>query len=338
MKEIYICSTYYHLLIAIEKALLTKGDKPELMVTNHIADGKNLTLRIQEKGIFHKVWYSGEVKEYECKNSLERLLFLHSRNASCIRKQLPMDIGSYEKVNIFHDDTWVSHYLQDIKKPYYLLEDALDSYVIILDTVWAYMVEHNLFKDLIKNVFRYGYQYAGDSPYTISVEVNQKKDVKIRKKEKLIEVPREILKKQLSEDQMRLIAEIFEVELPEENLDVKKILLLTQPISVDKVVNGVSEQIAVYKQIVEKQVELQNDDWMLYIKPHPRDDVDYKDVFPQAVICKKEMPVEMFDYIGNMKFQIGVSLFSTSLRGLCCVEEKRTYHLDKETVHEENVE
>lgn len=338
MEEIYLCSTYYHLLIAMQKALLSKEQKPDLMVTDHIADGEKVAENIKKSGIFANVYYSGVIREYECKNSLDRLLFLHRKNPKQIAGQLLVDLSSYRTIYLFHDDTWMSHYLQDIKKPYHLLEDALDSYVIITDTIWAYMVQGGFWKRLMKKIFRLGYQYAGASPYTVSIEVNNKKGIHVCAPEKVIEAPRKEMSARLTEAQKQLIWDTFEGERPIGDTQTSKILLLTQPLSADKVVNGTAEQIQIYRGMVEEYRALFEDGWQLYIKPHPRDGVDYAKYFPEAVLLKREMPVELLDYVKNLHFQIGVSLFSTALWGLACVEEKCCPRLNKEITYERYVE
>jgi len=53
------------------------------------------------------------------------------------------------------------------------------------------------------------------------------------------------------------------------------------------------DEINIYQKTIEKYK-----DYKLIIKPHPRDDKDYKKIFPQSTIIEKTFPIEILSLIG----------------------------------------
>lgn len=67
-------------------------------------------------------------------------------------------------------------------------------------------------------------------------------------------------------------------------------LLLTQPFSEGGLISF-DEEINIYKKLV-------NNSKKLIIKPHPNDEKDYTNIFPDAIIINKEFPIELMELIG----------------------------------------
>lgn len=326
-RKMFFCTTYYHVLISIIKMFFEK-EKAEIAICMPGNDAVALADKIQEKNIFEKVWTFKNVEEYTYHNIFERLISGHRKNAAYIEKQIDTKAFLEHDIYIFHDDTWISHYLQDCGISYHLIEDALDSYQIIDQTVWFYMANQPKWKIFLKKMLHFGYLYAGASPYTIDVEVNCIDGVKIPCTQKLIEQNRRKMFEQMTDEQRQIVREIFMDEQDKllEKGKGRKVLLLTQPLSADKVVMSNQEQIHLYQQIL---LPYERGNLELYIKPHPRDEVDYTEVFKKAVILKKSMPVEVLDLIDDIYFDVGISFFSTALKGLMCVKQKKYYEIDK---------
>lgn len=114
----------------------------------------------------------------------------------------------------------------------------------------------------------------------------------------------------LSNEQKREILSIFNIKLEKvielENLQ-NKILLITQPLSEDKILTE-KEKIEIYKEIIEKEKEK-----IIYIKPHPREKTDYKKIFVKynIEIIEKEFPIDLFSFL-NVEFSKVITLFSTA--------------------------
>lgn len=58
----------------------------------------------------------------------------------------------------------------------------------------------------------------------------------------------------------------------------------------------------------------------IYIKVHPRDNIDYSNL--NATVIQRNIPIELFDFLENIKFDVGITYFSTALDFLNCVNKK----------------
>lgn len=106
------------------------------------------------------------------------------------------------------------------------------------------------------------------------------------------------------------------------------VLLLTQPLFKDNMVDYMQDQIDIYKDMINKYIK----DYKVYIKPHPRDDFDYKKINKDVKIINKNMPIEVLKFNSNIKFKKAVTIVSSSIKSLNFVEEKIEYgfeYLDK---------
>ena len=116
--------------------------------------------------------------------------------------------------------------------------------------------------------------------------------------------------KKLSKEKKEKILEIFNINLNEiKNLEKSKnkILLLTQPLSEDRIVSE-EEKINMYKDILQKRNIKE-----VYIKIHPRERTNYVKGFEniKVHIIKKDFPVEIL-FLLNINFSKVITLFSTA--------------------------
>lgn len=324
--RIYLCSTYYHVLIALLKAL-SQEECCAIAVTHYIPEYAALAERIRHSGIFSEVYAIGPIAEYQAKNRLAKLLFQHTKNRKRVQAQLPLDLLRFSNISVFHDDTWMAHYLQDCKKPYCLLEDGLDAFRHIRESSFAYMVEEGGLKRVLRGILHYGYQYCGMSPYTTEVEVNSAQGLELPRKarKKVVVRPRKKWMEQLSREDVRRLNEIFQFPGPRDlNLSGKKnFLLLTQPFYADGVLPDMNAQIRLYQSIVEQHCA--DCRGIVYVKPHPRDSAEYAALLrgDKVVVMDRNMPVEMLKLNGlETNFQRVISVNSTAVDALDGIAER----------------
>lgn len=92
------------------------------------------------------------------------------------------------------------------------------------------------------------------------------------------------------------------------NINLKNsVIILTQPLSEDKIVTE-QEKIDIYRKIIEK---IKNK--KIYIKPHPREKTDYKKIISTLKIIEKDIPIELLA-LQNLKDAKIITLFSTGAR------------------------
>lgn len=113
----------------------------------------------------------------------------------------------------------------------------------------------------------------------------------------------------LAKEKQREILSIFNIKIEEfEALknSINRVLLLTQPLSEDRIVSE-EEKISIYKDILQKRNIKE-----VYIKIHPRERTDYVKEFTniKVHIIKKDFPVEIL-FLLNINFSKVITLFST---------------------------
>ena len=318
--SIFICSTYYHVLIAIVKTLTLKLTA-DIIVCSYIPDFQKLCKRLTNSGIFVNVsvFARSKTNQYRCRNKLDKLFHLHKRNAKVIERKLKIDLKRYEFVYIFHDDIELGHYLQDIKCRYHLLEDARDFMRIIPKTVFANLIppKHS-FKYWLKKFLGVGYFPLGQSKYAVSIEVNDKTDIVIPMK-KIKEAPKEQMFALLTEEHKDIISDVFAYSLKVDVLGMKRALVLTQPLSFEHQVSDDNAQIRVYQSIVDN---LRAKGYFVYLKPHPRDTVKYDTLLHCSGIIDKNIPAEVISLKKELPFKKAVTINSTSIYSMDIAEER----------------
>ena len=324
-RKIYICTTYYHVLVTLAKTLLEKSKikNTDIIVCDDIIEAESLCQKLKKYNLFNKIFFvkQSEMPEFVSNNIFKNLLYLHPFNYAMISKYINVKFDNYSDIYVFHDDTKIGHYLNDAGYYYHLIEDSLNFYQKILNTPFRYVVISD-WKYYFKKILNYKYLPLGNSKYVLDVEVNENKNLKIKRK-KVVEINRKILLNKAFAKYKDIILGIFF------NLDIKdllkeknKALILTQPLYKDKILHSEKEQIFFYKAIVK---DLKQQKLKVYIKPHPRDSIDYSSLISDINVINQEFPIEIFNFINNLSFSIVASMDSSCMDALDFYERKVNY-------------
>ena len=171
-----------------------------------------------------------------------------------------------------------------------------------------------------KGVVPFGY-----SPSCTTVEVNDTQDIEIPAA-KVHERGRAEMMNNLSPEDKKRILKVF---CPEEiKVDGAAVLLLTDPFAVTGRLPDHESQKRLYQELVEKYVGNEK----LMIKAHPRDDLDYKSIFPEAVVIEKNMPMEVMNFDESICFDTAITVTSSAINGLKYV--KNRIYLGQEYLNE----
>lgn len=314
MKRIYICSTVYHLLIAIVKQLLYNIDADLIICKEDNVDPSTLC-KIKSSKIFKKVitYKDIEYKGYYLRwrekifHGIKKALAFYESTSG-----LPYEYLKDNDIYIFNDNSFWGQWLCCIKKGYHLIEDGLDHYIVNPST----SIETARYIYLNKLLGTYN-GHHGNSVNMLDLEVNDKNGVHLKSNIKLIECPRKKLFGCLSDKQKKIILELFGV--PHDIFIKEEIstLLLPQPLAEDCLVSH-QKKIDIYSFLVQKYSK-----GTLYIKPHPREIENYANIFPHSkIIPFPKIPLELLDLLPNFKFTYGITAFSTSLLNLNCIKNK----------------
>lgn len=287
MTKSYICYTNYHLLVTLlkNKCLL---NSIELYLSNNFD-----------------------------KDILERLYNYTSR-IQLFDEQIPFfSTVSKGEIYIYNDWTKAGEYFRKNMIEHHLIEDGYNYFSFNLYSRY-FSRRQRILNYFFKSKIPFGF-----SKYVKTIEVNDKRVViKDKRYKKMIEVPRNELFSNISEKEKTIILSIFNVKPMMYVENMKSVLILTQPLYQDnfdsKRITSEADQINYFKNIVDSYSK----DYHIYFKVHPRDNTDYSSFASNVHFLERHVPMELYEFVGNYHFDIGVTHSSTALTFLTCVEKK----------------
>lgn len=308
MRQLFICHTYYHVLISSIKALKSKKNDSDIMLsftlnTNLLPNDKKILEKLEKSKIFKNVILDNNFSEILSKNinlknmsKLEKLLYYrkYTKNILC-------NLNEYDEINIFNDRSPMGIALSSKHIYYNLLEDGTDCFInnksLINNPVSI--------KKIIKRVFNvYG---MGESKYVKSIEVNNKNGIFIKNKN-IIENSKKELLKSLTKKEQKTIIEIF-IENSKIKLLNNRTLIITQPLSEDGILESEKKKIKIYKRIINEYCNGE----LVAIKVHPRETTDYSNICKDIVVVDEMFPLEIINYLDDIKLNKIITISSTSI-------------------------
>lgn len=314
--NLYICETYYHLLIALIKNITEKG-KNDLIVSSKLTNDEEIYNNVKDSKIFRNI-YKFKYTQKELENRKSRIRFV--KNIILLikmKKDNFLNFFQYEKIFLFNDNELYGKYLNYYKIHYNLLEDGKDCF----RNNSIYWHKENYIKKKIKEkIFRL--YKLGDSIYADSVEVNNKSGVKLRCKN-IIEKPRKELFLSLNQKDKNNIFNIFIKDFKIDKFNNCN-LLITQPLSEDGYLKSEKDKIEMYKYIIKEY--LNND--KVIIKTHPREQTNYNKEFKEQYIIDKPFPIEILLFCEELKLSKVITVSSTSMSSLDFAKERKVLGWD----------
>ncbi len=226
-------------------------------------------------------------------------------------KETELQLSDYNEVFIYNDWTIIGQSMRDKGIFYNLIEDGYD-YFTYYNKEMLLNSQENINLDLA---------HWGYSKYCKTIEVNNISKIKEDcRSGKFIELPRKQLIENLDSKKREMLFDIFNI--PENKSEAKKILILTQPLLQDiaeECITNDEEQVKYYEEIIDSYSK---EEYEIYLKIHPRDKVDYRDLKDKAKFLEKNVPIEIYEMLGGYYFEIGITHSSTGLDYLSCVNEK----------------
>ena len=327
-KRIYICHTYYHAYVACLKELnlpesgegALRG-QASLMLSSLSNDFGSLRERAISSGLFAEVISYDEKPE----SFFPELSRFHKDRGNLVLNMLarvkytkmmgrlqapfvPVDLREYEDIYVFCDSDPIGYYLNAYKIPYHALEDGLDC-IRYYDTarydnrghfgLKAWMAKRNLI--FIQN---------GYAKYCLDMEVNDISVLEYRCP-KYIEKPRRELTQSLGEKEKMTLVSVFLDNLKEleEKLSFgegheHKVLVLSEPLC------DLDTRERIFRDIIAQYGKIEGRKAQILIKPHPRDALDYKKLFPEHIILDGKFPMEILNFVENLVFDRVVTVFT----------------------------
>jgi len=330
MNQVYICGTYFHVYVSMLKQLHRADAKSKslLILNDHTPGIENLIAALRENGFFDNILFVPfrKIESSEKSNGsfISRTLF---RNRAMVRAvEQHSDILKWK--SFIETSEINSFYLWGYPAAYFVMRFPNNYLRIIEDGARNYIIRISNTK-LLKRKYLLR-TYIGDgfdkNIREINLQFPEQLDGRLKHKGTLL--PLKQLQDNLSQADNQRVLKVFMNGKTVKLNDQKKILIITQPLSED---NFVTEQYKV--SLYDKMIEEHAHDHEVYIKPHPRELTNYHEKLKRPFIeIPRSFPLEMFDLMENIRFDKGITIFSSGIGNLRCVAQK--IHLGREHIKE----
>lgn len=299
MNAIFICHTPYHVLVAAAKTL-PSSRKASALLIDTIPDVDSLAARLEQAGIFEMVTVAGVGRPFYSQSYYRTLLYdlLFKQRA----QNLINHIIEHQDIYLFNDKSEIGCLLIKRSIKYHLLEDGLDAFKLFNQRQLS--SGNALARSILKPIFKIP-QGLGDSDCCIDIEINDAEGLRTKIDKPIKIVPREAIFSSLSREQLEVLFSIFQLG---NYWDLRgKTLVLTTPF---RELGYDDDAILNYYQTLVRHFGGPEQCW---IKPHPRDRVDYSGIVGPDNIIDRRMPVELLSFIPSLQLYAVVSYNSTSV-------------------------
>ncbi len=332
MKDrIYVCHTYYHVYVVCLKELNLPPEKrgsATLVMSTMSNDFGDLRDRAAVCGLFEAVYmfdekedvnFPGIMKYHKDRGNLFFNLLARIRYTRLLGKAqepyVPVDFKEYRDIYDFCDSDPIGYYLSYKKIHYHALEDGLDC-ISTYDTARYDNRGHFKLKAFLASLNLIFIQ-NGWGKYCLDMEVN---DISVLPYPcpKYIEQSRQELAERLTKEDQALLVRLFVANREEiqEKLATgrEKVLLLTEPLC------ELPVRERIFRDCINLYGQPEGTEAVVLIKPHPRDLLDYKTLFPEYIILDRKFPMEVLNYMEGLRFRRVISVF-TVVRNIHYAEE-----------------
>ena len=315
----YVCHTYYQAYVSILKELNLPEEergKATLLLSTMSTDFENFKERVESTGIFKEVLMYGERRDFPqlekyqkdrgniVLNMLARIKFTKEM-AALNAPLVPVDMRKFRDIWVYCDADPIGFVLNQAKIPYHAAEDATNT-IYFFDEAWSFNKSCFKLKTILSSKFNLILVHNGYGKYCIDMEVN---DISIleRKCPKYVEKPLREAELGVKKEDHELIVKAFVRNADElyeqivssgEHQD--KILILTEPLC----------DLETRKRLFTDLCEEYSKEGTVFIKPHPRDELDYKKEFPEYPQFDGTIPMEILNYFPNLRFKKVVGIWT----------------------------
>ena len=319
MKSIYVCHTFYHVLISAVKEMNKdpqKRGEATVLLSTMSCDFGSLKKRLVESALFKNVIefdekrddFFPELAKYKkdkgnvvC-NMISRIKYTR-RFAKLEERFIPVDFKSYDEINVFCDADPIGIYLSQNRIYYHAIEDGMDTLSTFIHAKYENRGYFGLkkFLSLRLNLI---FIRDGDNKYCIDMEVNDRSKVD-DDFGKYVEVSRKKLMDSLSDTDRKTLVSLFVSDIDGLNDFINKgvsdgILILTEPLCT----------LDIRKQIFTDIIDQFKNEGVIFLKPHPRDDLDYRSLFSEYWIFDKTIPMEILGLFKEIHFKKVVGVYT----------------------------
>ena len=322
MKErIYVCHTHYHVFVTFLKELnLPKEQRGQatLVLSSLSNDFEKIRERIETTGLFEEVAefdekrddYFPQLKKWRqdagnfIGNLWNRIRFTREY-AKLEEEFIPLDFREYRDIYVYCDSDPIGYYLNQNRIPYHALEDGLNC-LKYFDLARYDNRKFFWLKAFLSRKCNLLFVQNGYGKYCIDMEVNDISAINYPCP-RYVEVPRQTLMDSVKEEDKKLILQVFvrdrnrlETLLREIGKVEDKILILTNPVC----------SLEIRERIFRDVIAMFESQGQIYIKAHPRDSLNYGELFSEYPQFDAVMPMEVLNFFPGLRFKKVVSIFT----------------------------
>jgi hypothetical protein len=329
--RIYVCHTYYHVYVSMLKELnLPKQRRGEatLVLSLMSIDFEDLKTRLVQSGLFFEVVeydekrddFFPQLQKWKKKNQpLLRNLYQRIRfTRQFARLQaayIPVDFRRYDDIYVYCDSDPIGYYLNQHRIAYHAIEDGLNC-LKNYDAARYDNRGHFWLKAMLSMKWNFIFVQNGYGKYCLDMEVNDIGAI-AHPCPRYIEQPRQALVDALDQAEKELLLRVFvrdfeklKLQLQSVTREEKKILILTDPLCT----------LDVRERIFRDIIALYETEGKIFLKPHPRDILDYRTLFAQIPQFDATMPMEMLHFFPGVCFDKAVGVL-TEMNGILFAKE-----------------
>lgn len=319
--QVYVCGTLFHVYISILKVLQfdkNKGTESLLVLNDHTPGIERLKQELEKRSYFTNIII---VKFFQITDKLKKEENIFSR--TIYRNRL--------SIRYVEENSSINEYYQFIEEAeinlFYNLGLVSSFFLMKFDTNYFRMLE-----DGYRNYHsRVGGFKAFKRRYVLRTVIGEGQDKQVQSIE--VQYPERLPKRTINKGKRLNYKEMqgdLSLEqkndlllsfLPNNKLIIKgsnKLLLITQPLSEDKFIDE-KKKIKIYNKIIKKYA----DEYSIFIKTHPRELTDYKsNIESPFTEIPRSFPLEFLDFISDITFDIGVTIFSSAIDNVKCIDKK----------------
>ncbi len=328
--SVYVCHTYYHVYVTLLKELNKPREergKATLVLSKMSTDFGRLKERVEENGIFCEVLEYDEkrqaaypeLKKYLAEggsivgNMLRRIAMTKKFGRLC-QRDIPTDFTQYEDIYVFCDIDPIGYYLNWKHIPYHAVEDGLNTLKYSDDARYDNRGFFKL-KAFMSSGLNLIFVQNGYGKYCIDMEVNDISAIEYPCR-KYVEVSRQALTDNLTAEDKNLILKAFVEDMEtlerqiRESAGMQKILILTEPLC----------DLQIRERIFRDLTDKYRQEGVIFLKPHPRDELDYRKLFSEFAQFDAKIPMEVLNFFPDFHVKKVISVF-TEVRAIEFADE-----------------
>lgn len=336
MKDrIYVCHTYYHVYVTFLKELKLREQQgadwkcgATLVLSKMSNNFEQLKERVESTALFEQVIEFDEKSEDYFPelarlrkdsgnfvgNLMKRIQFTRLY-AKLEAPFIPVNFKEYKDIYVYCDSDPIGYYLNQNRIYYHAVEDGLNC-LKNFDAARYDNRGHFGLKAFMSKKLNLIFVQNGYGKYCVDMEVNDISAI-THSCPAYIEEPRQQLVDRLTSEDKELILQAFIRDKKSLEEQIAKsmeagdgILILTDPLC----------SLDVREQIFRDVIGMYEREGTVFIKPHPRDTLDYRTLFREYPQFDATLPMEILGYFPGLRFKKAVGVL-TEMKGIVFAEE-----------------